>query len=291
MSTQVAAESPWVWEPRPDVWLLIAALLSGYWWSVTRLRQKLAEPTPPPSRAMWSRFVAGVVVLWFAVDWPMDRLGDDYLFSAHMVQFLLVTMVAAPLLVSGVPSWLQTELLGPAHRLVRYLARGPGALGLFQVVLVGTHLPSVVALYTSNSLVHFALHALWILSGCLFWLPILGAEPVTAPLTPAGKVVYLIAATIVPTVPAGFLTWAQAPLYDSYASAPRVWGISPVEDLQMAGLIMKLGGGLILWGFILFVFASWASGESANRPGEVRARSASRGIEEVAATDSVHPST
>ncbi|MDW3178681.1 MAG: cytochrome c oxidase assembly protein [Acidimicrobiia bacterium] len=291
MSTLVAAESPWVWEPRPDVWLLIAALLSGYWWSVTRLRQKLAEPTPPPSRAMWSRFVAGVVVLWFAVDWPMDRLGDDYLFSAHMVQFLLVTMVAAPLLVSGVPSWLQTELLGPAHRLVRYLARGPGALGLFQVVLVGTHLPGVVALYTSNSLVHFALHALWILSGCLFWLPILGAEPVTAPLTPAGKVVYLIAATIVPTVPAGFLTWAQAPLYDSYASAPRVWGISPVEDLQMAGLIMKLGGGLILWSFILFVFATWASGESANRPGEVRARSTSRGIEEVAATDSVHPST
>lgn len=291
MSALVATESPWVWEPRPDVWLLIAALLSGYWWSVTRLRLKLAEPTPAPSRAMWSRFVAGVVVLWLAVDWPMDRLGDDYLFSAHMVQFLLVTMVAAPLLVSGVPPWLQTELLGPAHRLVRYLARGPGALGLFQVVLVGTHLPVVVALYTSNSLVHFALHALWILSGCLFWLPILGAEPASAPLRPAVKVVYLIAATIVPTVPAGFLTWAQTPLYDSYASAPRVWGLSPVEDLQMAGLIMKLGGGLILWSFILFVFATWASGESANRPGEVRARSASRGIEEVAATDSVQGST
>ncbi len=260
-SVIAVAESPWVYEARPDVWALIASMVVGYWWSLTRLRPHLAGPPVRPSRGMRARYAAGVVVLWFAVDWPMDRLGDDYLFSAHMVQFVLVTMVAAPLLVSGVPTWLQIELVRPGARVVRFLGRGPVALGLFQVVLVATHLPSVVALYTSNSVVHFALHALWVLSGCLFWLPILGSEPVVRPLRPPLKIVYLIAATIVPTVPAGFLTWTETAFYDSYATAPRVWGISPVVDLQLAGVVMKIGGGTILWLFILWLFASWASAE------------------------------
>ncbi|GJM36705.1 MAG: cytochrome c oxidase assembly protein [Acidimicrobiales bacterium] len=255
------ADSPWVWEARPDVWLLVAAAALGYWWSLSRLRPQLPGPPDLPGRGVRARFAAGVVVLWVAVDWPMDRLGDDYLFSAHMVQFVMVTLVAAPLLVSGVPTWLQVELVRPVARVVRFLGRGPVALGLFQVVLVATHLPSVVELYTSNSLVHFSLHALWLLSGCLFWLPILGSEPVVEPLRPPLKIVYLIGATIVPTVPAGFLTWTETAFYDSYATAPRVWGISAVTDLQLAGVVMKIGGGTILWLFILWLFASWASEE------------------------------
>lgn len=274
--TSAAAASPWVWEPRPDVWLLIVALAAGYWWSLTRLRVRLPGPPDPPGRGMRVRYVAGVGVLWVAVDWPMDRLGDDYLFSAHMVQFVMVTMIGAPLLVSGVPTWLQVELVRPVARMVRFLGRGPVALGLFQVVLVATHLPSVVALYTSNSVVHFLLHALWLLSGCLFWLPILGSEPVVRPLRPPLKVVYLIGATIVPTVPAGFLTWTETAFYDSYATAPRVWGISAVTDLQLAGAIMKIGGGTILWLFILWLFASWASEERGSARSRTSAASSDR---------------
>ncbi len=253
--------SPWVWEARPDVWLLIGSLALGYWWSVSRLRVKLPGEIPAPSRAVCAKFGSGLAILWLAVDWPMDRLGDDFLFSAHMVQFLLITLVSAPLLVQGVPGWLQLELPRPIIAILRYMARGPGALGVFQVVLVGTHLPAVVSLYTSNSLVHFSLHALWILAGCLFWLPLVGEEPVLRPLPNPLKVVYLIAASIVPTVPAGFLTWAQSPIYESYAAAPRVWGLSAVQDLQISGLVMKLGGGLILWIWILKVYVSWASSE------------------------------
>lgn len=265
------ADTPWTWEPRPDVWLLIAAIAVGYWWAITKLRPKLADRPPPPTRSSRVKFAVGVATLWVAVDWPMDRLGDDYLFSIHTAQFLLITMAAAPLLVAGVPTWLQVELVRPIHRLVRFLARGPVALVLFQAVLVGTHMPSVVALYTSNSLVHFTLHGLWILSGCIFWLPILGAEPVVKPLKAPLNMVYLIGATIVPTVPASFLTWTETALYESYDSAPRLWGISPVEDLQIAGALMKLGGGAILWAFILVLFVSWASAETAARPPTVPA--------------------
>lgn len=262
MTAVSVAESPWVWEARPDVWLLIAGLGLAYWWSIRRLRPRLPGPPPPPTAVVKARFTAGLAVLWLAVDWPMDRLGDDYLFSVHMAQFLLVTLVAAPLLVSGVPVWLQTIVLGPATAIVRRLSRAPVALGLFQLVLVATHLPVVVASYTSNSVIHFSVHALWLLTACLFWLPILGSEPVAARLRPPLQVVYLIAATVVPTVPAGFLTWSETAFYPSYAAAPRVWGLSPVQDMQLAGAIMKLGGGTILWGVILWVFASWATAES-----------------------------
>ena len=244
------------------MWLLMASLGLAYWWSLSRLRVRLPGPPPMPGWAMRARFGGGLALLWLAVDWPLDRLGDDFLFSAHMVQFLLVTMVSAPLLVAGAPVWLQEALLGPATGVVRRLSRAPIALGLFQLVLVGTHLPVVVASYTSNSVVHFSLHGLWVAAACLFWLPILGREPVAARLRPPLQVVYLIAATVVPTVPAGFLTWTETPLYSSYAAAPRVWGLSPTQDLQLAGAIMKLGGGTILWAVILWVFATWATNES-----------------------------
>ncbi|NNF63103.1 MAG: cytochrome c oxidase assembly protein [Acidimicrobiia bacterium] len=259
---QSPPETPWTWEPRPDVWLLILAIAAGYVWSTTRLRNNLERPPPPPARAEKTRFFIGLQLLWLAVDWPLDRLGDDFLFSAHMVQFLLITMVAVPLVVSGIPGWLFAELTLPLAPVLRLLTRAPIALATFQLVLVGTHLPAVVELYSSSSVVHLGLHALWVLSAGLFWLPILGKEPLVSPLVPAGKVAYLIAATVLPTVPASFLTWATTPLYDSYAEAPRVWGLSPTDDLQLAGLFMKLGGGLILWGFIAWVFVSWTAEEA-----------------------------
>lgn len=260
------AESPWVWEPRPDVWLLIAAIGAGYYWSVTNFRRRLPSRPLPATTRQKRKFGIGLALLWAAVDWPLDRLGDEFLFSAHMGQFVLVTMVSVPLLVVGTPTWLLVELTEPFRGAVRSLTRAPVALGLFQAVVVGTHLPAVVALYVENSVVHFGLHALWVLTAALFWLPILGHRPVVNPLRPAGKVVYLIAATVVPTVPASFLTWATRPIYADYTEAPRVAGLSAVEDLQLAGLIMKLGGGFILWGFIAWVFAVWAKDEPSTTP-------------------------
>jgi putative membrane protein len=260
VDAQVA--SPWLWEPRPDVWILVASLAIAYWWSIVGLRPRLPDPPPMPSAAQRGRFALGLTLLWLAVDWPLDELGDDYLFSAHMVQFLVITMISAPLLIVGIPSWLWRELTHPVQGLIRILNRAPVALILFQVVLVGTHLPSVVELYTSNSLVHFSLHALWVVSGGVFWLPILGSQPFVKPLRRPAKIVYLIAATVAPTVPASFLTWTETAFYPSYADAPRVWGISPVLDLQLAGMVMKLGGGIILWSFIIGIFSRWATSES-----------------------------
>lgn len=262
MATALATASPWAWEARPDVWLLMVGLGAAYWWATRRLRVRSPGPPSAPSASESTRFWSGLAVLWLAVDWPMDRLGDDFLFSAHMVQFLIITMIAVPLLVTGIPVWLQVALVGPLGPRLRRTLRAPVVFALYQCVIIATHLPLVVELYTTVSAVHFGLHVLWIVAAAAFWLPVLGSEPVVRPLSPPAKVGYLIAATILPTIPASFLTWAETPFYVSYADAPRLWGLSAVDDLQLAGLIMKLGGGTILWGYIVVLFIRWASLES-----------------------------
>lgn len=77
--------------------------------------------------------------------------------------------------------------------------------------------------------------------------------------------VYLFGQSIVPTVPASFLTFATIPLYEVYAAAPRIWGISATTDQQLAGAVMKIGGGIVLWGTIVVMFFRWARAQERYR--------------------------
>ena len=81
--------------------------------------------------------------------------------------------------------------------------------------------------------------------------------PELPPLAPPGQMLYLFFQSLAPTIPASFLTFGHSPLYPIYATFPRIWGISPLEDQLIAGLVMKLGGGLILWGFIAAIWFRW----------------------------------
>jgi len=253
--------SPWEWTPRPDVWLLIIALAAGYWWMASRLRVRLPAEPPQVPKVQRVRFTIGLLMLWLAVDWPIDNLGDDFLFSVHIGQFLAITMIAVPLMLAGLPAWMQAELAHPIAGLVTRL-RAPVALGVFQLVLVITHLPAVVAAYTAHEVVHFGIHTLWVVAAGIFWLPVLGAQPIVKPLGDPAKVIYLIVATIVPTVPASFLTWTQTAYYESYANAPRLWNITPTQDLNLAGAIMKIGGGAVLWTCVTWFFIRWVTSEN-----------------------------
>jgi putative membrane protein len=95
---------------------------------------------------------------------------------------------------------------------------------------------------------------------------VLSPLPEIRRLAPLAQMVYLFLQSIVPTVPASFLTLSDSLLYPRYATFPRMWGMSAIEDQRVAGLIMKLVGGLILWGFIAVVWFRWANGEpSADR--------------------------
>ena len=257
--------SSWAFHPHPDVWVLVILLTTGYALALKRLGPSRAVPGRPPATARQQvLFFSGVFSLWLGADWPVHDLSEDYLFSVHMVQHMLFTFVAPPLMLLGLPQWLLRTLLAPAPvmRAVSFLTRPVVALILFNGVVAITHWPSLVDLSLRYEFVHLAIHTVLFTSATLMWSPVVAPLPELARLTPPAKMFYLFLQSILPTVPASFLTFADGPIYRFYASVPRVWAaFDPVTDQRVAGLIMKLGGGLLLWSVIAVLFFRWSSRE------------------------------
>src|SRR5438105_4174806 len=134
------------WTAHPDVWLIVGLLGAGYAIAVTRLGPRVSALRPVVSRFQAVCFSLGLVAMWIASDWPVHDVAERYNYSVHMVQHLVFSMVAAPLMLLGTPAWLLRWLLGPRWLLhaVRFLARFVPALVVFNVVLVVTHWPWMV---------------------------------------------------------------------------------------------------------------------------------------------------
>jgi putative membrane protein len=249
------------WHPHPDVWLVLGSVVAAYLIANRRHERRTGQATPERQRRL---FLGGMAVLLVASEWPMHDLSEGYLYSVHMVQHLLFTLAAAPLLVAGTPAWMLRDVLRPmwAFRAFRFLTRPLVAIVVFNGVLLFTHWPAVVeASVTRPGIVHFALHVLVVGSAYVMWWPVVSPLPELPPLNPPVQMLYLFVQSLAPTIPASFLTFGQTLLYPVYGTFPRIWGISAATDQLVAGLIMKLGGGLILWGFIVVVFFNWHARE------------------------------
>jgi cytochrome c oxidase assembly factor CtaG len=257
-----ATRLPWDWTPRayPGVWLAMAVLLVGYLRGRRRLSptERAAEPRSRP-RA----FLAGWLALWAASDWPLGTLGAGYLASAHMAQYLITTLVAAPLLVAGLSEPMLRRGLTRTRTagVVRMACRPVTAVVLANVVLVATHAPVTVDALRTSQPGSFVLDALWLAAGIVLWLPICGPPPELRTSYPVRGVMLFVGAGVVPMVPGGFLTFADTPLYGVYELAPRVGGFDATSDQQLAGVLMKLGSVPLIWPVIGVLFARWATEE------------------------------
>jgi putative membrane protein len=252
------------WVPHPDVWLLVAALAAGYAVALRRLGPRLAPAGSAIATPFQiSCFTGGVLTLWIASDWPIHDLAEGYLFSVHMVQHTAYAIIAAPLLLMGTPAWLARWILSPRWLLksVRYLARLIPATLIFNFVVVVTHTPVVVNASLHHALLHFAIHVLIVVSSLLVWMPLLSPLPEVPRLQPLVRMLYLFLQSVVPTVPASFLTFGDHPLYKYYETVPRLWGISALDDMRFAGLIMKILVGFSLWITIMIIFFRWYNAE------------------------------
>ena len=248
------------WHVHPDVWLLFGSIIAAYLIAGRRHERATGEATEPRKRRL---FLLGMGVLWLGADWPIHDLAERYLYSMHMTQHLLFTLVAAPILIAGMPVWLLRELLAPApiRRLFRFMTRPLVALIFFNAVLLFTHWPDVVAASVGSELVHLGLHVLIVTSALVMWWPVMSPLPEMPSLPPPGQMLYLFLQSLAPTIPASFLTFGHKPLYPVYATFPRIWGIDALTDQLIAGLIMKLLGGLLLWGVIAVIFFRWYNQE------------------------------
>ncbi len=205
-------------------------------------------------------FGLGMALLWVFADWPIHDLAEKYLFSVHMVQHTVFSLVAPPLVLLGMPAWMLDRLTSPAwmRRVLRRACRPLVAALMFNGVIAFTHWPAWVDLTLRSEWVHFFAHVVLWTTATVMWLPVVNPGVRGLPsLSRPAKIPYLFLQSIVPTIPASFLAFADTVLYKPYALAPRITSMSAIEDQQLAGGIMKVGGTAIIWGVIVVVFFRW----------------------------------
>jgi putative membrane protein len=250
------------WHAHPDVWLLLGGIWVAYLLAVRHHSMTPREASDRRRRT--TLFSIGMGLLLVGAGWPIHDLAEGYLYSVHMVQHMLFTLVAPPLLIAGIPAWMWRMLLRPRPVFVafRFLTRPVVALILFNGLLLFTHWPELVGLSVSSELAHFSLHAILLGAAVVVWWPVMSPLVELPSLSPPGQMMYLFIQSLAPTIPASFLTFGHTLLYPEYEHFPRIWGISALNDQLIAGLTMKIVGGLILWGFITAIFFRWHARES-----------------------------
>lgn len=250
----------WQWQWYPGVHLLLLLLATG-WWVLGRVQRWSRRPTA------W--FLVAWVAMLVTLDWPLGKLGAGYLASVHTVQFLMLTLVIAPALLRSIPveAWQRIAPGSRAHRILHFFAHALPGLLAYNILVVTTHLPAVVDAAMATQLGSFAIDITWLFAGLLLWWPILAPEGFVR-LGMFGMMGYLFGATVVPTIPAMMMVFSDWPMYRLYELAPRVSvHFTANEDIQLAGLTMKLLGDLPLWIATAVVFYRGTSrhGALANR--------------------------
>ena len=208
---------------------------------------------------MW--LALGLAPLWVASDWPVHDIGEEYLFSVHMTQHMLLTFVVPPLFLLATPEWLARLVLGRGRvkRVFDFLARPiPAALAVQRLPAVHPLARRRQHVGRQRGRCTTSCTRRWWSTAFLMWMPVCGPLPELRISYPA-QMLYLFVISIVPTVPAGWLTFAEGAVYSAYDMPDRLWGLTITDDQQMAGVIMKLVGGGFLWLVITIRFFQWAT--------------------------------
>ncbi|HEY6378625.1 MAG TPA: cytochrome c oxidase assembly protein [Candidatus Dormibacteraeota bacterium] len=259
MSAASLGPTDWNFDPTVIAGLLALAALYGaaYRQGLLSARDDVSPWLPSARWRPWL-FALGLLSALVALQSPIDRGGDAYLLSLHMVQHLMLMMIAPPLALLGIvgmrpfPRGLHPRL----RALWTAITRPWPALIIFNAVLLTWHIPQLYNTTLTNDPLHIFEHVTFVLVGVIFWWPVV--DPIRGPETiPVGsfqKIVMLVLAGVPPTV-LGFV-FAMSPhaLYPFYAAAPRLWGMSPTGDQAVAGVIMLGLGNLIYFAAISVIF-------------------------------------
>ena len=246
------------WQLHPDVVILCFGLLGAYLFTVRYLRRRLSD-AGRVNRSQVVAFLLGVATIYAASGSPIHDLADQYLMSFHMLQHVLLTMVAAPLLLVGTPGWVWQAVLRNRRLLpiARLVTKPIVAFALFNAALLMFHLPVTIDIQVRLWGFHLFAHIALVTTGVIMWWPVFSNVPELPRLSYPMQMAYLFVQSLLPAVLAAFLTFSSGTIYTFYDTTPRIWGLTPLDDQQFAGLIMKLLGSFILWLFIGIAFFRW----------------------------------
>jgi cytochrome c oxidase assembly factor CtaG len=261
--------SAWSFDPVPTVGVVVAGVIYAAAWREVPTRGRRGRRVVPVSRACC--FAGGLLALVVAVDGPPDVFAESS-FSMHMVQHVLLQLVAAPLLLLGGPAslLLRADLRWlPRRVLVRILRSDPVAVlthpvvafGAFAVVLVVTHLTPLYELALEHEPVHQVEHLAYLLTALLFWWPAIGVDPAPHRIGHVYRLLYLMVSMPVTAFLGLAIADAGRVLYSSY-DQPTPWGASGLADQQAAGTLMWVAGMFTTVPAVGVVLLRWLDDES-----------------------------
>lgn len=250
-------------------WKLYPSFLVG-WVLFGALYALLAGPlrhrfpgSRPVERWRIASFTFGMLVMLVGLQGPLHELSDYFLFSAHMVQHLLIMLVMPPFVLMGIPDW----MLRPALRLPGGLAVARGitrplvAFALINVVFGAWHFPVPYDLMMRDHNVHIAMHLMIMATGFVMWWPVLSPLPELPRIAAPLQMLYLFVLGIPMMVVAALITFSGDPLYTWYVEAPRIFALSALDDQRLGGAIMWVPGALVIWIGITAVYFRWTQRE------------------------------
>ena len=242
------APEPWSW---PAAWVELAAV------AVLVAAYVLAARRHRPSRRRIVCFAAAVVLLLAVVGTPLATLAFHYLLSAHLVQNVALAEWIPLLLVAAVPPGLAPVLVRP--RPLRLLTNPGVALPLWLVTYAAWHVPTAYdAALEHHVLLHLE-HLTYLATGLLLWWPVLQDEPWR--LTAGARAAYVFAAFVFASPLGLLLALLPDSLYDFYVEAPRLWGLSPLADQQIAGVAMAVSEAVVFFTAFTVFFVRFMAAE------------------------------
>jgi putative membrane protein len=244
------------WSIHPSTVIGLAAIAGLYLW-----RARKADADRPLTPARQVSFFSALLVVFGSLNGPLHDLSDTYLFSAHMIQHLLLTMLFPPLIIVGVPGWMLRPLLGNRALgvIARKITRPVSCFVIFNLVIALWHLPVFYNAAMANHGIHIVEHLMFMGAAILMWWPLTSQLPELPRLSYPGQMLYCFLMILPMSIVAVYISMAERVLYPAYSAAPRISSLSPLEDQLLGGLIMWVPGGLIFMIIITVIFFRWAA--------------------------------
>ncbi len=261
------------WSLSGPQFIIVAFLSTVYLVGMLRLQIRSRWQAIPIRKVFYA--FGGYAILFFAVAGPPEAFSED-MFFAHMMQHILIAMVASVLLLAATPMaaylWSMPETIrvglapslaetGWLRRITAALTSPKFALPAFILTLWGWHIPEAYSLAVNNELVHFAMHLSMFTTSLLFWWPIIGPPPVRSQLTDPQRIIYLILVVTPTAVLAAIITLSNTVIYTTYLDTPHHFTLTPFEDQRIGGLLMWIPGNIVYLATLTTLFLRWFSRE------------------------------
>lgn len=245
------------WNLDPSILIGTALIIGLYLYAIGPYRKR-RFPQEPIRTGQTIAFLSGMLIMFLALVSPLDELGDSYLFSAHMVQHLILTIIGPPLLLLGTPEWIVKPALHNkvVFKVAKFFTFPVVAFVLYNIDFWLWHAPPLYNATLENQTIHIIEHLTFLFFGLCYWWPIFSPSKDLPPLSIGGQILYLFLSGM-PSVLLGAGLTFTPPLYAPYIAAPRIWGISAPTDQQLGGLIMWIPVSIFYIVIMSILFIRW----------------------------------